>query len=545
MPAKVLIVGGYGNFGQRIARRLLRSSGIDVVIAGRDEVAARRKAEELSREASRPVGHARIDAAAPDANAIAATGAGVVINASGPFQEQDYGLQRVCIGLGIHTIDLADDRRYVGGIGVLDEAAREKGVLVVSGASTVPAVAAAVVDHLAKGFKGIEALDYGITPGNKTEQGIATVRSVLSYLGKPFETRRARATVRVHGWQELGRERYPGLGRRWMGACNIPDLDLFPRRYDGLASLRFRAGAELGLAHLMLWLLSWPARIGLLRRPERLAGLLHGLRQRFKWLGSDAGGMHVKIDGLDQGGEPRHAAWYLLARSGHGPEIPTIASVIVARKLALGAIAERGAKPCAGLFTLDEFLDEVANLDIETHAIEETVLARVLGSSREALPAGVRAVHDRHGPRVYVGSSDVEGGRNPLAWLISRIMRLPKAGLAQPVTVRLIPDGTEEHWTRAFANSTFQSTVWADGRRLYESVGIAQFEFKPVATADGVRLDTMGMKVLGIPAPRFLLPTIRSFDRELEDGAFGFDVEARLPLVGRLVRYRGRLTALR
>ena len=81
----------------------------------------------------------------------------------------------------------------------------------------------------------------------------------------------------------------------------------------------------------------------------------------------------------------------------------------------------------------------------------------------------------------------------------------------------------------------------AAGRRLHERVGIAEFEFKPVATADGLRLDTTGMRVLGITMPRALLPTIRSFDREFEDGSFGFDVEARLPLIGRLVRYRGRL----
>lgn len=196
---------------------------------------------------------------------------------------------------------------------------------------------------------------------------------------------------------------------------------------------------------------------------------------------------------------------------------------------------------CAGLFTLGEFLDEVAGLDISIYPIGETVLARVLGATRAELPDGVKAVHDRQAPREFHGVSDVEGGRNPLAWLIARLMGLPRPGPAQPLLVRLIPDGTEEHWTRSFRNSTFRSTVFADGRRLCERVGLAEFEFKPVATADGLRLDTTGMKVLGVPVPRFLLPRIRSYDRELEDGSFGFDVEAALPLVGRLVRYRGRL----
>jgi hypothetical protein len=42
--------------------------------------------------------------------------------------------------------------------------------------------------------------------------------------------------------------------------------------------------------------------------------------------------------------------------------------VIVARKLARGEIEARGARPCLGLFTLAEFMAEIADLDIREGA---------------------------------------------------------------------------------------------------------------------------------------------------------------------------------
>ena len=46
--------------------------------------------------------------------------------------------------------------------------------------------------------------------------------------------------------------------------------------------------------------------------------------------------------------------------------------------------------------------------------------------------------------------------------------------------------------------------------------------------------------MLGIPLPRLLHPTVRTFERE-RDGRYEFEVEAHLPLFGLLVRYSGWL----
>jgi hypothetical protein len=121
---------------------------------------------------------------------------------------------------------------------------------------------------------------------------------------------------------------------------------------------------EVGAFHLGLWGLSWLARAGLLRRPERLAGPLLAVKRRLGFLGSDRGGMTVILEGRDEDGRPRRLTWHLVAGSDHGPYIPATPAVMVARKLLSGELARRGAMPCLGLFTLDELVEEIADLDI-------------------------------------------------------------------------------------------------------------------------------------------------------------------------------------
>lgn len=131
----VLILGGYGNFGKRIAELLARQ-GIEVTIAGRDRV----RAEACVASIGVPgIVIAIFDIERDLAGALERVAPIVVIDTVGPFQQRGYEAARTCIARKIHYIDLSDGRDYVGGIAALDVAARENDVLVVSGASTVPA----------------------------------------------------------------------------------------------------------------------------------------------------------------------------------------------------------------------------------------------------------------------------------------------------------------------------------------------------------------------------------------------------------------------
>lgn len=371
MTWTVLLLGAYGLFGTRIAARLAREPGWRLLLAGRDAsraaaLAARCGADTRCAAELVPLA---IDAHAPGFAALLAdVRPQLVIHCAGPFQQQGYAVARACLEAGAHYVDLADGRDYVSGFGAaLDALARSRDLLAVSGASSVPGLSAAVVDHYRDSFAQLHGIDIGISPGNRTERGLATVAAILSYVGRALPWRERGHDLPVYGWQRLQRHVYAQpVGARWLAACDVPDLTLFTERYAPLQHLRFRAGLELQRLHGGLWLLSWLVRAGLLRDLARHAALLKRMSEWFARAGSDAGAMHVTLDGSDAEGRPQQLTWEILAQDGDGPEIPATAAVVVARKLARAELATRGARACLDLFVLDEFLDSLAPFAIRT-----------------------------------------------------------------------------------------------------------------------------------------------------------------------------------
>ena len=87
--------------------------------------------------------------------------------------------------------------------------------------------------------------------------------------------------------------------------------------------------------------------------------------------GSERGGMLVSVTGTVPGGGRKNVGWHLVAEDSHGPEIPCMAAILLARKLARSALAERGAHPCMGLLALEEFQPEFDRWGIKTRIREQ------------------------------------------------------------------------------------------------------------------------------------------------------------------------------
>ncbi len=161
---------------------------------------------------------------------------------------------------GVHYIDIADGRSFVEGITSLDENAKKQNILVISGASSVPCLTAALVDHYKNEFETLESLDYGITTAQKTARGLATTAAILGYTGKPFQTIINDRQATIYGWQGLRVRKYSKQGWKLLSYCDVPDLVLFPKRYPELKTLRFYAGLEIAFVHFALWSCSWLVR---------------------------------------------------------------------------------------------------------------------------------------------------------------------------------------------------------------------------------------------------------------------------------------------
>lgn len=362
MAYTILVLGGYGNFGKRICETLSNETDIHIIVAGRNGQKAAALASTLPNGRSLVLDIHQNDLCRQLKN----SGAQLVIHTSGPYQSQGYKVAEACIEATVHYIDLADGTEFVSGFSSLDEKAKAAGVLAVSGASSVPGLSSAVIDHFLPQFDKLTSIEYGIAPGNKAERGEATVAAILGYTGRPFQRWQQGRWQHVYGWQDIHKHPFPQpMGARWLASCDIPDLSLFPAHYPDVKTVKFYAGLELTPLHLGMWAMSWLARFRLINNWAHHVKPIMTMSHWFDRFGSDIGGMYMDLSGSGKNGQPLTIRWTLVAECGDGPYIPTIASVLLAKKLANDQLKQTGAKACVGLFTLDSFANQVKSWRIK------------------------------------------------------------------------------------------------------------------------------------------------------------------------------------
>jgi hypothetical protein len=370
MAFRILILGGYGHFGARIARALARDAEMHLLIAGRHAERARGFAATLGAGAE----GLALDASDPQLAAqLSERGVRLVIHTAGPFQLQRYDVAFAAAAAGAHYIDLADGRRFVCDFETHTDAAfRKVHAVGISGASTVPALSSAVVDALTIGWRHIDGIDICIAPAQGAPRGLATMRAVLGYCGEPIDVWLHGRWHRLHGWAAPTPVQFARMKPRLGALCDVPDLELFPARYAGVHSVMFRAALEVGLTQRALGWLAAARQARWIGPPVRWAPSLFSLARVFDWMGSALGGMAVRVGGLDAQGRQRRAAWHIAADRGHGPEIPCMAAILLARQLARGAAWSPGARACVGLLKLEAFEPEFRRWGMQTDIVDES-----------------------------------------------------------------------------------------------------------------------------------------------------------------------------
>lgn len=357
----IMILGAYGAFGRRIAEQLAQR-GLALVLVGRNQVKLEQLQSQLS--AQNPTGHfeiAAFDVHQSLAPQLTQFRPQVVIHCCGPFQGQEHHVLNTCIEAKVHYIDLADGRSFINRALSMHAAAVEAGVTAITGASTVPALSSAVLAALeAQGMVQFDEVRYGISPGQQTDRGLATARAVLSYIGRPFHQHGRKR----YGWLDWYQHTYPLIGSRMMGNCDIPDTDLLPKHFP-IQSIHFSAGMESRLLHVGMWLCAWLVRLGVPMRLEKNVSFWFRVSRWFDRLGTDTGGMHFLVKGRMRDGTVSKKSWYLIARSGHGPYVPTIPAVLLATRLCQKSNMPNGVMPCIKLISLNEYMDALSSLEIE------------------------------------------------------------------------------------------------------------------------------------------------------------------------------------
>ncbi len=544
---KILILGGYGTFGGRLAELLKDEERLTLVIAGRDT--AKAEAFCAAHQAKARMVPARIDRAAPEA-ALALLRPDLVVDASGPFQaygDDPYRLVRAAFDAGADYLDLADGAAFVAGISALDGLAKERGRFALSGMSSFPVLTAAVVRELARELDGVETIAAGIAPSPFAGVGLNVIKAIASYAGKPVEVLadgqwQARPgfvdsrvmVVNVPGTIPLNPIRF--------ALAEVPDLKVLPGDWPGLRAMWMGAGPTPAALHRLLWCAGWLVRLKVLPSLVPLAPVMNWVINTIRW-GEHRGGMIVVA--TDRSG--KSASWHLLAEGDGGPMIPSMAAEAVVRRLLAGQRPAAGARSGHRDLELADYAPLLARRGIRTgirRLPDGPLYADLMGGAFDRLGPALQRFHGPDGAGVWEGRASVSRGSGALARLAARLFRFPEAAADVPVRVTVTRSGVAEHWTRDFGGRSFTSHH-ERGTGSFEGLAVEHFgpfRFGLAVIAEGARLGLVVRRwsVFGMALPRIVMPWSEAWEDDA-GGLFHFDVDIRLPGLGPVVRYRGWL----
>jgi hypothetical protein len=548
---KILILGGYGVFGGRLAELLADLPGLDLFICGRDLARAQAFCATYR-------GAPRVHPQALDrrdiGGGLARLQPDLVVDASGPFQ--DYGAERyhvveACIAAGIDYLDFADGADFVSGIDRFDERARAAGVFVLSGVSSFPALTGAVLREMAKTMD-IRSVEGGIAPSPFAGIGLNVMRAVVGYAGAPVKLRRGGRDAHGIGLAESLRFTVAVPGRLPLRSIHfslvdVPDLQLIPRAWPAITDIWMGAGPVPEILHRILNLLAKTRAALRLPSLEPFSRLFYAVLNRMRF-GEHRGGMFIRARGLADG-QPVERSWHLLAEGDDGPYIPSMAIEAIVRKLVADARPDPGARSSVDALTLADYAALFAGRSIHmgfrsSEECEAPLYRGILGDAFDTLPPALRKLHGSTTERRWQGHAEVRRGTGPFARLAAAIIGFPKAAARVPVAVAFAPDRDGERWTRDFGGRRFSSLqsrgTGRNDHLLVERFGPLCFAMALVAEDGRLHLVPRRWSAFGVPMPRFLMPYGTSFESEV-GGKFCFDVDISMPLAGRIAGYRGAL----
>ena len=186
---RVVVLGGLGLFGRTVIEQL-RPQGII--------------AQSASRRGSADV---RVDANDSTSIRAALRPGDLVIDAAGPFQARTTALIQAAVEVGFDVIDLNDDLTYAESILALESQIARAGIRVLTSASSVSAVAAAVVQL--SGIPAPQRFTTFLAPASRHTANSGTALSLLRSVGEPVRVlHEGKLQTRV-GWSEMRPFRLP------------------------------------------------------------------------------------------------------------------------------------------------------------------------------------------------------------------------------------------------------------------------------------------------------------------------------------------------
>ena len=315
---RVVVLGGLGFFG-RTAAGELRALGVDVRLASRG-----------------PGAELRIHAEDPDSIRSQLIRGDIVLDAAGPFHARTSTLIDSASEVGFDVVDLNDDVSYAETVLAREQQIAQAGIRVLSSASTVSAMSAAVLKML--DVEQPRRFTAFLAPATRRTANAGTAQSLLRTVGQPIRVLRSGALHTVTGWREQ-RTFAPNASHKLHKLLPIhghvfesADAIWLPRACPSLQDVAMYVDANIPAANAILCLAARSTAVRSLLK--RSIGVGAAVARR---LGSSVGGVAYQVEANDG----RIATFALFAEE-KSYLLAVAPPVLAVKKLVNDQISDRG-----------------------------------------------------------------------------------------------------------------------------------------------------------------------------------------------------------
>lgn len=172
--------------------------------------------------------------------------------------------------------------------------------------------------------------------------------------------------------------------------------------------------------------------------------------------------------------------------------------------------------------------------------IEEALGAAAYGRLAPAL----QRFHRLAGRHQLSGWVETSAPETPAARGMAWLLGTPSRSDSGPIRFELDAQPREESWTRHFPSRVMRSRMLLVGQgpqpQIVEQLGPVRLGFTLREVQGRFEMQLQRLRMLGLPCPRWLMPAIVAHETG-EGDQLHFHIEARLPLLGLVARYRGHL----
>lgn len=290
---KIIVLGGAGDMGGRTVEDLAQSEGVSrVTIADRNLAAAYRIAGRLTGSS------AQVDVRQIDANdhrqlVEAMRGYNLVASALGPFHLFEPKLVAAALETGVDYASICDEWEPAGAvIDRFHQAARDKGVTVITGLGTSPGLSNLAISYYARQMDRTRQADVCVYQPLDAGGGEAVVRHMLHIITGQVVTWRGGQRVMLPACSETRQIEFPRFGPIQVWNMGHSEPETVPRFIPGVKEVNFLMGFGSG-SNLFIR----PARWGLLSS-RRVRG---AVARFFSWVeqrsaGGEPGEGAVRVD---------------------------------------------------------------------------------------------------------------------------------------------------------------------------------------------------------------------------------------------------------